>query len=200
MRRLPLTVLLLTLCPFSVVAQTQQKPTQPIHPPLVVTSEPVPATVTLKNGDVLKGNLVNLGMIELEILVGGVDQKLQLRDVARLDFVAESALAPAPDKQAALAAIKALRKLDSAVSVGVNLQEYGTRVADTKIAVDEAMTDIPNGEVKDEIKKAMDAHAEALKFWSDDIRLRIPTGGQDFWWTLARAHLDKATRLVGALK
>lgn len=198
MRLLPLTVLLLTLCPFSVVAQTQQKPTQPIHPPLV-TSEPVPATVTLKNGDVLKGKLVNLGMIELEILVGGVRQKLQLHDVARIDFAAESALAPAPDK-AALAAIKALRKVDSAVSVGVNLQEYGTRVADAKIAVDEAMPDIPSGEVKDEIKKAMDAYAEALKFWSDDIRLGIPTSGQDFRWTLARSHLDKAARLLGAPK
>jgi hypothetical protein len=159
----------------------------------------VPATVTLKNGDVLKGNLVNLGMIELEILIGGVHQKLLLRDVARIDFAAEAVLAPAPDK-AALAAIKALRKVDSAVSVGVNLQEYGTRVADAKIAVDEAMTGIPDGEIKDEIKKAMDTYAEALKFWSDDIRLGIPTSGQDFRWTLARAHIDKAARLVGAPK
>jgi len=93
-------------------------------------------TVRLKNGDVLKGKLINLGMVELEILVGEVHQKLKLRDVARLNFLAESVPSPQSNNKAAFMAIKALPKLDSAVSVGVNLQEYGTRLADAKTDCD----------------------------------------------------------------
>lgn len=84
------------------------------------------------------------------------------------------------ERASAMAAIKALRKLQSVVSVGVTYREYGTRVADAQIAVDEALPNIPESRsgLKDNIKSAMKEYGKALTEWSQNLQFDIKYGSK----------------------
>ncbi len=67
---------------------------------------------------------------------------------------------------AAQAALKSLRKLASAAETGVNYQDYGSRIIDAKADIDEQLAELPEGEMKQEIQKALDAYVDAKTVWS----------------------------------
>src|SRR5262249_44123796 len=73
-------------------------------------------------------------------------------------------------KTAARDALKALRKMAGATEIGINFQEYGSRVIDAKADVEEGLRQIPDGDLKTEISLAMDAYADAAKAWNEMIR------------------------------
>ena len=68
--------------------------------------------------------------------------------------------------QAAVDAIKSLRRMKSATEVGITYVEYGTRIIDLKGDVDEALTELPEGELKQVMGWAMEAYGDALVAWS----------------------------------
>jgi hypothetical protein len=67
-------------------------------------------------------------------------------------------------------ALKALKKVDAATSVGVNYQQYGSLVIDAKASVNEASALLPDGELKKELAAAMEAYADAADAWQWKVR------------------------------
>jgi hypothetical protein len=68
---------------------------------------------------------------------------------------------------AAVAALKSLRKMAGAAQMGINFQEYSSRIIDAKADVDESLAQLPNGEVKKEIALALQAYVDAKTIWND---------------------------------
>jgi len=69
-----------------------------------------------------------------------------------------------PEKYHAVAndAVIALKKINAATKVGVNVQIYNQLTIDAKVKVDDALDVLPQGELKDAIANSMDAYADAL--------------------------------------
>jgi hypothetical protein len=71
---------------------------------------------------------------------------------------------------AAQNSLKLLRKMASATEVGINFQEYGKRVIDLKADVDEELAQLPESELKQEIKLAAEAYVDAGTAWNEMLR------------------------------
>ncbi|HEY0428912.1 MAG TPA: hypothetical protein VGC76_14115 [Pyrinomonadaceae bacterium] len=63
-------------------------------------------------------------------------------------------------------AIGALKKLDAATDVGINKIEYSKMLIDALSTVNQAMEKMPDGELKQETKSAMDSFMDAKKLWN----------------------------------
>jgi hypothetical protein len=118
-----------------------------------------------------------------------------MSEVASLIFAESKSPATGAESganSAAMEAIKALRKLESATSVGVSFAEYGTRLIDAKAAVDESLSRISNVELKSEIELAMGEYSFASQVWQivnrEIIRDQYNTG-----------YLDTSTELGESL-
>jgi hypothetical protein len=74
---------------------------------------------------------------------------------------------------AAIAALRALRKLNAAANVGVNYQNYSAMVIDAQASVDEALTLLPDCELKTELNLAGDAYADGLTVWNYTLALGL---------------------------
>jgi hypothetical protein len=116
-------------------------------------------------------------------------------------------------------ALKALRKVDSATQVGVSYIQYGSLLIETQAQVNEALRILPDGELKRELRAAMEAYADVRPLWE-----RIINGQDLIWtnyaetkiaiqkyrlnpnqsinsamqqvWSIGRNHIDRASRLV----
>jgi len=94
-------------------------------------------------------------------------------------------------------ALKALRKLEAAIEVGLTRASYSDRLIDTKADVQENLRVLPEGELKKEIGMAMDWYVIALNTWTQlngqpvDMEdfLRIP-------WQNASEHIVKAEKIL----
>ncbi len=64
-------------------------------------------------------------------------------------------------------ALKSLRRMAAATEVGINFQEYGKRVIDLKADIDEDLSQLPEGELKQEIKLAVEAYVDANTAWNE---------------------------------
>jgi len=73
------------------------------------------------------------------------------------------------ERDTAKAALKELRKLNSVTEAGLNYQEYQKRVLDAKGEIDSQLLDIPSGQVKDALKKSLDAYVDGRDFWGEAI-------------------------------
>jgi hypothetical protein len=73
-------------------------------------------------------------------------------------------------KTAVADAIKALGKVEAAIQVGVNKQQYGQLVIDAKAAVNEAVRSLPSGELSTALTEAIDAYRDAGTVWNHKIR------------------------------
>ena len=71
---------------------------------------------------------------------------------------------PHPSAQNAL---KSLRKMSSATKVGISQREYSSRLIDLQAEVDENLRDISEGELKQEIKLALETYADASTAWNE---------------------------------
>jgi hypothetical protein len=74
------------------------------------------------------------------------------------------------EKEAAAEAVKALSRVDAAVEVGIQYQQYLQRIGDAKAAVNEAQVTLPDCELRTELEAAMDAYKDVADVWSDKIR------------------------------
>ena len=179
-----LWILILVLCAsqFSF-SQTRRRPT-PTSPPSNPTKlpEPIknrPVKIALSNGETINGDFIQAINDVMRVEVEGSVRTLNLRDVLSIVFVESSTLASKnsrpvklnPQEIAAVSdALKALRKMAGATEIGISFQEYGSRVIDAKADVEEALRQLPEGELKTEIALAMDAYADASKAWNQMIR------------------------------
>lgn len=71
---------------------------------------------------------------------------------------------------AADAALKALRKIDGAVTqVGVSFVQYHSLLIEAQAQVNEALRTLPDGELKREMNAAMEAYNDAGQVWNQKI-------------------------------
>lgn len=89
------------------------------------SSEPLPVSIVLKDGQTLKGKFVSATTKKLTLIVGSSPQEMNMSEIASLVFsettTSTAATANTQSTAAARDAIAALRKLDSAPSVGVHV-------------------------------------------------------------------------------
>lgn len=62
-------------------------------------------------------------------------------------------------------AVKLLRKVDAATEVGVSYAQYGPMLIDAQASVNEASTSLPEGELKNELKLAIEGYKDAYLAW-----------------------------------
>jgi hypothetical protein len=153
--------------------QTSRPESQPSAAKPALTPRRV--TVRLKKGDPVIGSLVGVEGDAVQLEVAGNRLSIKLDEVVSLVFVEEAAQSPAverasPSKEAAQAAIKSLRKLTSAVEIGVNFRDYSSRLIDVKSEVDDALLKVDEGPLKQEIAEAMAAYGDAGRAWNRIIQ------------------------------
>jgi len=184
----------------------------------------------------VNGNFVQASGNSVRVEVEGTARTINLDDVTNIAFNDDGSpeggtasqrstrLTPQA-KAAAREALKALRKMAGATEIGINFQEYGSRVIDAKADVEEGLRQLPDGELKTEISLAMEAYADAAKAWNEMLRYDFmlmqyepaPTLQKKYSipietiagdpiikrnttlstiWQAARIHIDKADSLL----
>ncbi len=90
---------------------------------------------------------------------------------------------PTPN-QAAVEAIRLLRRMSSATEMGITFRDYSSRMIDLNADVQELLAQLPEGELKNEIRLSLEAFVDANAISSDThnkisnitIRLLIQQG------------------------
>ena len=123
-------------------------------------------------------------------------------------------------KEAAARVVQPFRKLDSALDVGINFDEYGTLVRDAQFTLDSYHpSDSASQEVARHLAKAAEAYRTASEAWNDDIQdefvtdasywnqkcpsLSLPAGVvtaddvRQAAWVVGTASVKQASELVG---
>ncbi len=156
---------------------TPKKPIETAKVVETVVPEKRPVTVFLKEGEPLKGTFVNASANGVQVLIAGNTLTLKWNDISQIvftDVISNEAItkndSQTKNNEAVEGALKSLRKLAAATEVGVNFQEYGSRLIDVKTEVNELLPKITDGYVKDEIILAMDAYADAETAWNGMTR------------------------------
>jgi hypothetical protein len=179
-----LSILILVLCAsqFSF-SQTRRRPTptsptsNPTKLPEAIKKRPI--KIALRNGETINGDFIQAANDVMRVAIDGSFRTINLADVLSIVF-AESSTDESKNSRpvklnpqaiaAALEALKALRKMAGATEIGISFQEYGSRMIDAKADVEEALRQLPEGELRTEIALAMDAYADASKAWNQMIR------------------------------
>jgi hypothetical protein len=113
-------------------------------------------TINLKSGAPVNGNFIQADASTIQLDVAGNRLSIKIDDVTS---IVEQAL-------------RGLRKLAGAVEVGVNHLQYSALVIDAKAPVDEALASLPDGELKEQLKAAMDAYTDAGTVWNHIVEAR----------------------------
>lgn len=82
-------------------------------------------------------------------------------------------------KTAASDTLKALRKIDAAAQVGTSYQQYRQMMIDAQAAMSEASASLPDGELKNELSKAVETDNDALLAW--EAANEMEKNGGDFF-------------------
>lgn len=152
------------------------------------------------------------------------------RFVARLSLVTILSIFAAcgglssQQKTAANEAMSSLRKLESSSQVGASYMHYGPLLIDARAKVNEVSAKLPDGELKNEIKSAMDAYESAGSMWKrtldwgnialqksageymtkeEKIKYSLPASGDlsrsqvmDAMWAAGSKHVAQASILL----
>lgn len=156
------------------VVKTAPSPQPTPVAPVIVETKPIQKVIVEKtNGDRFTGLLVRADTESLIVQISDANLPIRLSEIKaiwfgeipqpvvvenKIDYVAE--------------ALKSLRKLTAATDVGVNFQDYSRRVIDVKAEVENLLPGIADEYVKNEIKSAMDAYADASSAWNFAVKNR----------------------------
>ena len=138
-------------------------------------------TINVKKGEPIKGKFIGADADSVQVDIGSARAMVKLDDIVSIVFSTKSTEIDQPTsssavKQSVLDAVKALRKLDGATQVGVTFPQYGPLLIEAKSSVDEALADLPEGELKREILAAMEDYVIAGQAWSESLRSPEATG------------------------
>jgi hypothetical protein len=75
--------------------------------------------------------------------------------------------------QAGKDALDSLRRIQAAVQVGVNYQQYGELLIDAKAKTNAASRALPDGPARTELNSVMDAYLDASRVWQFKIDNRL---------------------------
>ncbi|HKQ74300.1 MAG TPA: hypothetical protein VJ810_11460 [Blastocatellia bacterium] len=181
------TVIITAVFMMSGIAAAQRRPRPkpkpaPPAPATTISTAPAkrPVTVNLKEGEPVTGNFLRADAETVQIEIRSGQLTIKMGDVASLIFTEEgetaarpaeeeqketSAPAPDPSLPAARKAYAALRKLAEAAKIKLPLGQYGNLLIETKPVVEEALMEISEYTLKNEIARAMDAYSDAGQAW-----------------------------------
>lgn len=132
--------------------------------------------IELKTGERVEGASAQVGAQRVTIVVGGQTLTFD-REKVRAIYLGAAPAQAQTTPSSATEALKALRAVQSITAGGVNLREYSTRVADTRIKVDQYLAeggkDTPAGAA---MKDARDLYSVAARAWSRAVTTRGSDG------------------------
>lgn len=172
---------------------------------LTIFSQTMPnrrnVTIKMKNGDVRHGTFLKAdnSTVDIEAVSSG-KVTLATGDVVSISFVADvkTAEVPPPETSDAKRALRALETLAAATEVGINYREYGKRLIDVKVAVEDILHGLPAGELKTEIAAALKEFQDAKQVWDIYVADRSPLMLEKLYdgWKAAKGHLARAELLM----
>jgi len=176
-RSLAMIILAVLLISATAAGQRRSRPKPKAAP--AAPSAPAPArravTVNLKQGDPVSGNFLRADAETMEVEIQSGRLTIKMSDVASLVFGEEGekpaeeepketpAPAADPSLPAARKAYAELRKLAEAAKIKLPLAQYGNLLIETKTVVEEAMTEISDYTLKNEIARTLDAYYDAAQ-------------------------------------
>ena len=125
-------------------------------------------TVELKTGERLEGTFKQANAAGVVIEVGGQALNMPLAKVRAIYFgAAPSAQGTGSQTSGVRGALQALKALQSITNIGVNYRDYSTRVADTKVKVDQFVQSPQQKDVQGRkpIRLAMRYYELAAQAW-----------------------------------
>jgi hypothetical protein len=147
---------------------------------------PAPAkravTVNFKQGDQVTGNFLRADAETMLVEIRSGQLTIKMSEVASIVFSEEGERetaarpaeeeakdpdtpAPNPSLAAARKAYAELRKLAEAANIKLPLGEYGNLLIETKTVVEEAMTEISDYSLRNEIARTLEAYYDAGQAW-----------------------------------
>jgi hypothetical protein len=164
------------------VGQRRPRPkSKPARPTPAAAKLPAPAkrpvTIYLKEGDPVTGNFLRADAETMEVEIQSGRLTVKMSEVASLVFTDEgerpaeeeqketASPAPDPSLQAARKAYAELSKLAEAAKIKLPLGQYGNLLIDTKLVIEDAMTEISDYGLKAEIARALEAYYDAGQAW-----------------------------------
>ncbi|MGH9940345.1 MAG: hypothetical protein ACREAM_29230, partial [Blastocatellia bacterium] len=135
-----------------------------------------PVTVNLKHGDPVTGNFLRADAETMQVEIRSGHLTIKMSEVASLVFADEEETAARPVEEerkdpdapatdpslpAARKAYAGLRKLAEAAKIKLPLGQYGNLLIETKTVVDEALTEISDYSLKNEIARTLEAYYDA---------------------------------------
>jgi len=141
-----------------------------------------PVTVNLKQGDQVTGNFLRADAETMQIEIRSGQLTIKMSEVASLVFTEEgerevaarpaeeepkdpATPVPNPSLLAARKAYAELRKLAEAAKIKLPLGQYGNLLIETKTVVEEALTEISDYSLKNEIARTLEAYYDAGQAW-----------------------------------
>lgn len=133
------------------------------------------AVLHLKGGQKIEGEYLGGTKSEVNVKVGSQTLKFKVAEVVAVIFDSGSYTQPATSGQddfstAAKAALRSLKALDSVAEGGVTYNDYGPRVSDTKIKVNEFLDEYGQSQMLpdfiEHLSVAMAYYVEASTAWS----------------------------------
>ena len=182
-----LAMIIFAILCMSTIAAGQKRP-RPKPKPASAPPPAAPAlakrrvTVNLKQGDQVTGNFLRADAETMRIEIRSGQLTIKMSEVASLVFTEEGerevAARPAeeepkdpetpvpnPSLLAARKAYAELRKLAEAAKIKLPLGQYGNLLIETKTVVEEALTEISDYSLKNEITRTLDAYYDAGQAW-----------------------------------
>lgn len=173
-------IITILICSTCIAGQTRKTTAKvAVKKPVEAEIKKEPPTqkvvVEKANGDKLTGLFVSADQNSVTINISDTNIPINLSEI-KVIWIGEAKPEPpviqTPTINYAANAIKALRQLSAATDVGVNFQDYGRRVIDVKAEVEDFLPNIDDEYVKNEIKLAMNAYADASSAWNFSVQNR----------------------------
>lgn len=88
------------------------------------------------------------------------------------------------DKKKVELALRELKKMSAATEIGINLSAYNSRLIDTKVIVDEAISVLPDNYLRKEFELALQSFIDVSKAWNEIGSNNNLYPLQDIFWIL----------------
>lgn len=176
-RTLPLALVMLSFI-FSSEAysQTRKRPNVSTPTRTATTVQKRRVILDLVAQEPIAADFIQADATSITVEINGVRRTFKMDEVVSIIFSPDEAdrrLSQAVNTQgvaSAREALRVLKRMNSALDVGVSYIQYRQLLVEVKGQVDEALASIPAGELKNEITLSMEAYADAGRAWNTMIQ------------------------------
>jgi hypothetical protein len=176
-RILPLALVLLSfICTCEAYSQTRRRPNASTPTRTATPVQKRRVILDLAGQEPIGADFIQADATSITVEINGVRSVFKMDEVVSIIFSPDEAtrrMSQAANSQgttSAREALRVLRRLNSAIDVGVSFVQYSQLLVEVKGTIDEALASIPNGELRDEITLAMETYADAGRAWNTMIQ------------------------------